>query len=159
MKQKELAKWLKIIIVFCWLFGLMFCVYIGPETGKNILLDSDPLKELYKPLIAYIWITSIPYFFALCIGWSICSDINVGNDFTLKNANRLKRISVLAMIEGVLYVIALLYVFISGNYNTNLLMILLLILFFAVVISVFTSLLSYLMRKASGIKQDNELTI
>ncbi|WP_342543416.1 DUF2975 domain-containing protein [Paenisporosarcina sp. FSL H8-0542] len=159
MKQKELAKWLKIIIVFCWLFGLMFCVYFGPETGKNILLDSDPLKELYKPLIAYIWITGIPYFFALCIGWSICSDINVGNDFTLKNANRLKRISVLAMIEGVLYVIALLYVFISGNYNTNLLMILLLILFFAVVISVFTSLLSYLMRKASDIKQDNELTI
>lgn len=137
----------------------MFCVYIGPETGKNILLDSDPLKELYKPLIACIWITGIPYFFALCIGWSICSDINVGNDFTLKNANRLKRISVLAMIEGVLYVFALLYVFISGNYNTNLLMILLLILFFAVVISVFTSLLSYLMHKASDIKQDNELTI
>ncbi|EPD54323.1 hypothetical protein HMPREF1210_00309 [Paenisporosarcina sp. HGH0030] len=159
MKQNELAKWLKIIIVFCWLFGLMFCVYIGPETGKNILLDSDPLKELYKPLIACIWITGIPYFFALCIGWSICSDINVGNDFTLKNANRLKRISVLAMIEGVLYVFALLYVFISGNYNTNLLMILLLILFFAVVISVFTSLLSYLMHKASDIKQDNELTI
>ncbi|WP_427107707.1 DUF2975 domain-containing protein [Lysinibacillus xylanilyticus] len=159
MKHKELAKWLKIIIVFCWVFGLLFCVYIGPETGKNILVDSNFLKELYKPFIAFIWITGIPYFYALCIGWSICSDINVGNDFTLKNAKRLKRISVLAMTEGVLYVIALLYVFISGNYNTNLLMVLLLILFFAVVISVFTSLLSYLMGKASEIKQDNELTI
>lgn len=63
------------------------------------------------------------------------------------------------MTEGVLYLIALLYVFISGHYNTNLLMVLLLILFFAVVISVFTSLLSYLMGKASKIKQDNELTI
>lgn len=159
MKQKELAKWLKIIIVFCWLFGLLFCSYVGPETGKNILLDSDSLMEVYKPFIAFIWITGIPYFFALCIGWGICSDINVGNDFTLKNANRLKRITVLAMTEGVLYVIALLYIFISGNYNTNLLMILLLILFFAVVIAVFTSLLSYLMGKASELKQDNELTI
>jgi len=159
MKQKELAKWLKIIIVFCWLFGLLFCIYVGPETGKNILLGFDSLKELYKPFVAFIWITGIPYFLALCIGWSICSDINVGNDFTLKNANRLKRISVLAMTEGVLYVIALLYVFISGNYNTNLLMILLLILFFAVVISVFTSLLSYLMGKASELKEDNELTV
>ncbi|WP_285399739.1 DUF2975 domain-containing protein [Lysinibacillus sp. fls2-241-R2A-57] len=159
MKQKELAKWLKIIIVFCWLFGLLFCIFVGPETGKNILLDFDSLKELYKPFVAFIWITGIPYFFALCIGWSICSDINVGNDFTLKNANRLKFITVLAMTEGVLYVIALLYVFISGNYNTNLLMILLLILFFAVVISVFTSLLSYLMGKASELKEDNELTV
>ncbi|WP_342598334.1 DUF2975 domain-containing protein [Psychrobacillus sp. FSL H8-0483] len=159
MKQKEFANWLKIIIVVCWLFGLLFCFYVGPETRKNILLDSDSLKESYKPLIAFIWITGIPYFFALCIGWSICSDINVGNDFTLKNAISLKRISVLAMTEAVLYFIALLYVFISGKYNTNLLMILFLILFFAIVISVFTSLLSYLMRKASDIKQDNELTI
>jgi hypothetical protein len=38
-------------------------------------------------------------------------------------------------------------------------MILLLILFFAIVISVFTSLLSYLMLRASEIKQDNEFTI
>lgn len=159
MKQKELAKWLKIIIFFCWIFGLLFCVYAAPETGKNILLDSYPLNELYKPFIAFIWITGLPYFYALCIGWSICSDINIGNDFTVKNAKRLKRISVLAMTEGVLYLIALLYVFISGHYNTNLLMVLLLILFFAVVISVFTSLLSYLMGKASKIKQDNELTI
>jgi len=81
LKQKELANWLKIIIVFCWLFGLLFCVYVGPETGKNILLDSDSLKESYKPLIAFIWITGIPYFFALCIGWSIYSDINVDYDF------------------------------------------------------------------------------
>lgn len=159
MKQKELAKWLKLIIGFCWVFGLLFCVYVGPETGKQTLVDSNFLKELYQPFIAFIWITGIPYFYALCIGWSICSDINLGNDFTLKNAKRLKRISILAMTEGVLYVIALLYVFISGNYNINLLMILLLILFFAVVISVFTSLLSYLMGKASEIKQDNELTI
>ncbi|WP_431026990.1 DUF2975 domain-containing protein [Lysinibacillus sp. LZ02] len=159
MKQQELAKWLKLIIVFCGLFGLLFCLYVGPEIGRNVLLSSESFKALFKPFIAFIWITGVPYFIALCIGWNICSDVNKGNDFTVKNANRLKLISVLAMVEGVLYVVALLYNFIIGNYNTNLLMILLLILFFAIVISVFTSLLSYLMHKASEIKQDNELTI
>lgn len=107
----------------------------------------------------FIWITGVPYFIALCVGWIICSDISVGNDFTVENAKRLKLISVLAMIEGALYAVALLYTVIIRNYNTNLLMILLLILFFAIVISVFTSLLSYLMRRASEIKQDNEFTI
>ncbi len=63
------------------------------------------------------------------------------------------------MLEGVLYVVALLFLFVSGSFHTNVLAILLLILFFAVVIAVFTSLLSYLVRKASDIKQDNDLTI
>lgn len=53
MKQKELAKWLKIIIFFCWIFGLLFCVYAAPETGKNILLDSYPLNELNHLLLLF----------------------------------------------------------------------------------------------------------
>lgn len=77
----------------------------------------------------------------------------------MKNANRLKRISILSMTEGVLYIGALLYIFTAGSYHTSILVILLLILFFSVVISIFTSLLSHLIRKASEIKDDNDLTI
>ena len=159
MKQKELSKWLKLIIVFCGLFGLLFCIYVGPETGKGLLVDSENLKELYKPYVAFIWVTGIPFFIALDLGWKICSDVGSAQDFTAKNADRLKIISVLAMTEGVLYVAALLYLFVFGSYNTNVFVVLLLILFFAVIISVFTSMLSYLVRKASEIKQDNDLTI
>ncbi|WP_439021220.1 DUF2975 domain-containing protein [Bacillus thuringiensis] len=63
------------------------------------------------------------------------------------------------MMEGILYIGALLYIFIVGNYHTSILVIPLLILFFSVVISIFTSLLSHLVRKASDIKEDNDLTI
>ncbi|EON72174.1 DUF2975 domain-containing protein [Lysinibacillus sphaericus] len=159
MKQKELSRWLKLIIVFCGLFGLLFCIYIGPETGKELLVDSQNLMELYKPFVAFIWITGMPFFIALGLGWKICADIATDQDFTAKNADRLKIISILAMTEGVLYVAALLYLFVVGSYHTNVLVVLLLILFFAVIIAVFTSMLSYLVRKASEIKQDNELTI
>ncbi|WP_255266681.1 DUF2975 domain-containing protein [Bacillus cereus] len=65
----------------------------------------------------------------------------------------------LSMIECVLYMGALLYLFVVGSYQTSLVMIMLLILFFAVVISIFTSLLSHLVRKASEIKEDSDLTI
>ena len=63
------------------------------------------------------------------------------------------------MMEGILYIGALLYIFIVGDYRASILVILLLILFFSVVISLFTSLLSHLVRKASDIKEDNDLTI
>ncbi|QPQ30563.1 DUF2975 domain-containing protein [Lysinibacillus sp. JNUCC 51] len=159
MKQKELSRWLKLIIICCALFGLLFCVYVGPQTGKEVLLDSEELLALYKPFIAFMWITGIPFFIALTLGWKICTDIGSNQDFTVANADRLKIISVLAMIEGVIYVAALLYIFAIGSYHTDVLVIMLLILFFAIVISVFTSMLSYLVRKASEIKQDNDLTI
>ncbi|MEK4745061.1 MULTISPECIES: DUF2975 domain-containing protein [unclassified Bacillus (in: firmicutes)] len=159
MKQNELSLWLKLIIILCGCFGLLFCIYIGPETGRAVLLVSENLKGLYKPFVLFIWITGIPFFSALFLGWKICSDIASHKAFTVKNANRLKRISILSMTEGVLYIGALLYIFAAGNYHTSILVILLLILFFSVVISIFTSLLSHLIRGASEIKGDNDLTI
>lgn len=159
MKHKELSVWLKLIIVFCGIFGLLFCIYIAPETGREMLLGSKNLEGLYNPFIAFIWITGIPFFMALVLGWQICSDIGFDQAFTVKNAGRLKIISVLSMVEGVLYIGALLYLFVVGSYHTNILIVMLLILFFSVVISIFTSLLSHLVRKASEIKEDNDLTI
>jgi len=159
VKQKELSLWLKLIIVLCGCFGLLFCLYIGPETGRAVLLSSEILKGLYKPFVLFIWITGIPFFSALFLGWKLCSDIASDKAFTVKNANRLKRISILSMSEGVLYIGGLRYIFAAGSYHTSILVILLLILFFSVVISIFTSLLSHLIRKASEIKDDNDLTI
>ncbi|GAB0169875.1 DUF2975 domain-containing protein [Lysinibacillus sp. CTST325] len=159
MKQKELSAWLKLIIILCGIFGVLFCVYIAPEIGKNFLKDSKILKDFYNSFIGFIWITGIPFFIALFLGWRICSDIASDKVFTIKNADRLKYVGILSIIEGIFYIVALMYLFIIDSYQTDLLMIILLILFFSVVISVFTSLLSHLVRQASEIKQDNDLTI
>ncbi|MCU0097552.1 DUF2975 domain-containing protein [Bacillus sp. OR9] len=113
----------------------------------------------FRFFIVFIWITGIPFFITLVLGWQICSDIGYDQAFTLENADRLRRISSLLMLESGLYIFALLYLLISGDYNTNILMLLLPTLFFAIVISIFTSMLSYLVRNACEIKQDNELTI
>ncbi len=78
---------IKVYNCFCGFFGLLFCVYFGSETGRVILLDSGNLKMLYNPFIAFIWITGIPFFTALVLGWRICSDIGSDQAFTVKNAD------------------------------------------------------------------------
>ena len=69
MKQNELSLWLKLIIILCGCFGLLFCIYIGPETGRAVLLVSENLKGLCKPFVLFIWITGIPFFSALFLHW------------------------------------------------------------------------------------------
>ncbi|MFU0788561.1 DUF2975 domain-containing protein [Virgibacillus proomii] len=159
MKQKELSNWLKVIIVICGILGLLFCVYFGPEIGKEVLLNSEKMKVLYNPFIVFIWITGIPFYIALTLGWKICLDISTNQAFNIKNANRLKQVSILAMIECFFYFVALIYLFIVKSISINMLIIILLILFFAFVISVLTSILSQLVREANKIKTDNDLTI
>lgn len=39
MKQRELSRWVKLIIVFCALLGLLFFIYVGPQIEKDVLLD------------------------------------------------------------------------------------------------------------------------
>lgn len=121
--------------------------------------SSANLKTLYTPFVAFIWVTTVPFFIALFLGWSICTDISFDQAFTAKNAERLKIISFLSMIEGILYTSALFFIFKFETYSINSLIILVIILFFSVIISVFTSMLSHLVRNASEIKQDNDLTI
>lgn len=158
-EAKRIIKMVKIdncILCFIWCTVLYLC---RTTNRKEVFLDSEELLSLYKPFIAFIWITGILFFTALSLGWKICKDIGSNQDFTVANADRLKIISVLAMIEGVLYIAALLYIFSVGSYHTNVLVIMLLILFFTIIISVFTSMLSYLVRKESEIKHDIDLTI
>ncbi|WP_018758286.1 DUF2975 domain-containing protein [Paenibacillus terrigena] len=159
MKQQELSQWLKMIIVFSGCFGLLLCIYLGPELGKELLLPFERLKALYHPFIAFLWITGIPFFIALLLGWNICSDIRADQTFTDTNASRLKVISILAMVECVLYVSALLYLVIRSSFHVYMFTFILLMIFCAVIIAVFTSMLSHLVRKASEIQEDNELTI
>ncbi|GAB6459554.1 hypothetical protein bcgnr5390_62050 [Bacillus luti] len=77
-----------------------------------------------------IWLKTYHYFIALFLGWKICSDIAVDEGFTSQNAKKLKTISISSMMEGILYIGALLYIFIVGNHHTSILVILFLILFF-----------------------------
>ncbi|MBU5675418.1 DUF2975 domain-containing protein [Alkaliphilus sp. MSJ-5] len=42
---------------------------------------------LYNPFITFIWITGIPFFTALVLGWQMCSYIGSDKAFTVKNAD------------------------------------------------------------------------
>ena len=60
MRQKELEKWLKIVIIAVALCGLVVCAVAIPWIG-HVLIASDPqLSDMYIPWLVLFIISAIP---------------------------------------------------------------------------------------------------
>ena len=159
MKQKELAKWLKGIVMIAAAVGLIFCFWIVPLLGKDAVSMYPELDYMFFPCLSFIWITAIPFYMALWESWNICGKISKDQSFCEENANSLKRISILSIIECAFYLMAAIILMLFNLLHPSILLIMLFILFVGVSISIFTATLSHLVKKASDLKQENDLTI
>lgn len=65
MKQLELAKWIKAIIIISAIIGLIICFIIVPVLGKDLLTIYPEFDYMFIPSLIFIWITAIPFYIAL----------------------------------------------------------------------------------------------
>lgn len=159
MKQKELAKWLKLVIAFAALIGVFLCLVIIPTLGHDFALMNPELDYMYWPCLIYIWITAVPFYFALYKAFLICREISADNSFCTENAQRLKEISKLALSECILYLAAMIILFVLNLLHPSILLIMLFIIFTGISIAIISAALSHLVEKASELKKENDLTI
>ena len=159
MKQIELSIWLKIIILICALFGVLLCCGISPLLGKEAVLLNPELSFLHIPALMFIWVTGIPFYVILFNGWKICSLIAEGNTFCYKNSERLKIISILSIIESILYLVADICLVIIKVNDLSLFLVTSLIVFGGISLAIISAILSHIIKNASDLKEDNSLTI
>ena len=62
MKQKELSKWIKGIIIIAAVIGLLFCFWIVPSLGNDAVSINPELHYMFYPCLIFIWITAIPFY-------------------------------------------------------------------------------------------------
>ncbi|MDF2566676.1 MAG: hypothetical protein K0R90_132 [Oscillospiraceae bacterium] len=158
MRQGELSKWLKLIIMICALLGLFLCFIIP------IIEWYDPnmlsfLSGLSWQLTFFIWITAIPFYVALINSWLICNEISHDNSFSIQNSKRLKTICFLALLESFLYISAIILSVFLNMFLPVFLIFSLFVIFIAISIAVAFATLSHLVQKACVLKQDSDLTI
>lgn len=159
MKQKELAKWLKLLIAFAALIGAFLCFIIAPTLAHDIALMYPEFNYMFWPSLVFIWLTAVPYYFALYKAWLICQEISADNSFCQENAQRLKEISKLAVFESIFYLTAAIILFIMNLLHPSILLMILFIIFVGISIAVVAATLSHLVKKASELKKENDLTI
>ncbi len=159
MKQKELAKWLKLVVSFAALTGALLCFVVAPALGRDAVLMNPELDYMYWPCLIFIWITAVPFYFALYKGWLICREISKDNSFCQENAQRLKDISKLALSECILYLAGAIILFIRNLLHPSILLMTLFIIFVGISIAAVSAAISHLVEKASELKKENDLTI
>jgi hypothetical protein len=159
MKQKELAKWLKWVITFAALIGLFLCLLIAPALGHDAVSMYSEFDYMYWPCLIFIWITAVPFYFALYKAWLICREISDDNSFCAINAQRLKEISKLALSECILYLVAMIILLIMNLLHPSILLFTLFIIVVGISIAITSATLSHLVEKASELKKENDLTI
>ncbi len=159
MQQSSLAKWLKLIVIGVGICLTTICGWVIPNMGDALLMQYPEFSYAFIPWLIFIWLSAVPCYIVLVIGWKIFT--NIGNDrsFTSMNANYLKWISVLAAVDS--------FFFFSGNIILGLLnmnhpgivMASLVVVTFGISVSIIAAALSHLVMKAAVLQEQNDLTI
>ena len=143
MKQKELSRWMKAIVVL----------------GFICVLFLDAVQHMFWPCLIYFWISTIPVMVFMALVWKMATEIGRDNSFCMKNALRLRTCSLLAAADTLYYIIGGVVLLSMNLLHIGIAIIGLGVCAVGAAISVLCAALSHLTRKAADMRSENDLTI
>ncbi len=169
MTQKQCARLLKTVVI---LVAAVVCVlyFIAvPRLAERVLQRVPIYAAAYWPWLIYVLLSCIPVFWALAEAWTIFTRIGRDRSFCPENANAMRVVAILAGIETVYMLLGFVGLRIWAWTDAHLAMLLtyhpgfsllfLFLAFFAAMISVVCGALTLLIRKASRLQEESDLTI
>ena len=159
MEQKTLAKWLKAILIGVGICGLVVYFLIIPACGKSFAVENPESAHCYWPWLIFLWLTAVPCFAALVLGWRIASGIGADRSFTEQNAKYLKWVSWLAAGDAAFFFVGNVVLLLANMNHPGIVLGSLLIVFAGTAIAVAAAALSRLVKKAAALQEQSDLTI
>lgn len=159
MKQKEMARWLKVILITAAFLGAVLCIFILPSLGNDMTMTYPEAKYMYFPCLLFFWISAIPFYAALGMSWMICTEIIRDNSFSDKNASLLRGISRLAFFDGLYFFAGIVILGFMNLLNPGILLGAVFLIFLSISFAVAAAALSHLVKNASDMKLENDLTV
>jgi hypothetical protein len=159
MSQKSIAKWIQGILIGFAICGVVLYAGIIPMIGKDMVYDYPEFGYMFLPWLIFLLLTAIPCYIFLFYGWKISVNIDNDRSFCEDNAQHLKKMAYLALGDTVFFLLGnIVYLFLGMN-HPGILLGSFLIDFVGVAFSVGCAALSHLVKKASDLQTENDLTI
>lgn len=159
MTQKTLARWLKCILAVTGLCGLIVYIAVIPMYGEHLRTVYPEFANRFLPWLIFLWISGIPCFTVLIFAWRIATNIGKDRSFSNQNVRLLKWISMLSATDaGFFFVGNVLFLLLDMSHPGGVLASLV-IVFVGVAVAVASAVLSYLVKKATVLQEQSDLTI
>ena len=159
MEQRKMVKWLKFLVIFVAICGLILCAVVIPVVGKELSGMSPELGRYFKPWVTFVWVLAIPCFAALIHAWMIFSNIEKNKAFSMENAKHMEKISYLAGADTIALISGNIVLLILNMNHPSVFLVFLMIGIIGIGISVAAAVLSHLIQKAANLQDENDLTI
>ena len=159
MEQKALAKWLKLVIVILGLIGLAVYGLVLPGYGVSLRSDYPEFAYCFWPWLIFLWLSGVPCYAALVLGWRIAANIGRDASFSMENARLLKWIAWLAAADSVFFFLGNLVLLFRGMSHAGIVLLSLLAVLAGTAVTLAAAALSHLVRKAALLQEDSDLTI
>lgn len=157
MKSKTV--FLKISLFFIGIPILALCIFVLPWVAGAAAKHYP--KPVYLPVLTGVYISALPFCFALYQAFKLLIYIDKNNAFSEAAVNSLKYIKYSASMIGIIYAasLPLFYLMAQKDDAPGILVIGLVCAFAPIVIAVFAALLQKLLENAIDIKAENDLTV
>ena len=159
MEQKTLSKWLKLILLGMGICGLAVYFLVVPGFGDSLRSQYPEFAGRYWPWLIFIWVSGIPCYAALVLGWRIAANIGRDASFSMENARFLRSIAVLAALDAAYVFLGNLAMLFLDMSHPGVVLLSLLVVFAGAAVAVAAAALSHLVRKAALLQEENDLTI
>lgn len=159
MEQKTLARWLKAILIGVGICALAVYLAVIPMYGVSLRTEYPEFSDRFWPWLIFLWVTAVPVFAALVLGWRIASGIGADRSFTERNAKYLKWISWLAAGDAAFFFLGNLVLLFANMSHPGVTLLSLLVVFVGIAAAVAAAALSRLVKKAAALQEQSDLTI
>ena len=158
MEQKELSAALKGIVLLCLAAIIILCGVLLPNWGARAVFIGA--EQLLWPYRISLWLVCLPVLAVLVLVWRMAGRIGADNSFCVENAQALKWICALAVLDtGLCLVGGLALAVILRGLPPFLLLLCAAVMLVGTAIAVVSAVLSHLIQKAADLKADQDLTI
>lgn len=159
MEQKTLSKWLKLILLGMGICGLAVYLMVVPSFGDSLRSQYPEFAGRYWPWLIFIWVSGIPCYAVLVLGWRIAANIGRDASFSMENARFLRSIAILAAVDAAYVFLGNLAMLFLDMSHPGVVLLSLLVVFAGAAVAVAAGALSHLVRKAALLQEENDLTI
>ncbi|MGM0845609.1 MAG: DUF2975 domain-containing protein [Bacillota bacterium] len=150
---------LRVSLSFIATSVLALCLFWLPWQASVFAQMYPEFSYMQYPLLIGLYLTALPFFYALCQAWKLLEYIDRNKAFSNCAVKRLVVIKYCAFLISALYMTGEIFIISQDAANPGIVLMGLIIIFASIIIAIFAALLQNLLRNALELKAENDLTI